>query len=249
MTNNVVLDNITHKDLKVDRRYCAEYGDNIGAVLTFPTEFADVQREYPIVIRRIPESDDFQFIALLGFEKNENLFLDDAGWHASYVPAVQARGPFLIGFQERMKEGIVEKEQVIYVDMDDPRVGEEEGESVFLQYGGNSPYIEHVAGLLKAIYDGTEVSKLMFAGLKEYDLIEPVNMQIKVNEDLVCNLNGFYTVNEDKLKSLDAEALYKLNSSGILKGIYLIVASLSNVKKMIDMKNRQLAKKQQMKTQ
>ena len=30
-------------------------------------------------------------------DKGENLFLDERGWNARYVPAVQQRGPFIIG--------------------------------------------------------------------------------------------------------------------------------------------------------
>ena len=244
MTNNVLLDNITHKDLKVIRRNGAEYGDNLGVVLTFPTEFGDIQREYPILLRKNQENDDYQFVALLGFQHDENLFLDEDGWNASYIPAVQSRGPFLIGFQEQVVDGIAQREQVVYVDMDNPRVSKTEGEDVFLKFGGNSPYLDHVTGVLKGIQEGMETSKILIANLIEFDLIEPVNMQIKINEDLVYNLNGFYTVNDQKLKNLDGESLFKLNSTGVLRGIFMVAASLSNLKKMIDMKNRQLIKQQ-----
>ena len=43
-----------------------------------PTEFADVQREYPIFFRKDPATGEFMSIALLGFSKDENLFLDEA---------------------------------------------------------------------------------------------------------------------------------------------------------------------------
>ena len=41
MTNHVMLNNIAHKDLRVITRYSAEFGDNVGTVLTFPTEYGD----------------------------------------------------------------------------------------------------------------------------------------------------------------------------------------------------------------
>ena len=52
MPNPVLLDNNTHKDLRVRLVYGPDYGDNVGTVLAFPTEFADLQREYPIFFRR-----------------------------------------------------------------------------------------------------------------------------------------------------------------------------------------------------
>src|SRR5689334_25355677 len=104
MTNHVLLDNITHKDLRIRMQHGAEFGDNVGTVPTFPTEFADVQREYPIFFRR-DQNGDFYSVALLGFKNDENLFLKGDRWDATYVPGILARGPFLIGFQERQEGG------------------------------------------------------------------------------------------------------------------------------------------------
>ena len=99
MTNIVLLDNVTHKDLRVRTGYSVEFGDHVNLALVFPTEFAFVQREYPILFRRYPDGDP-EAVALLGLDKGENLFLDEPGWNARYVPAVQQRGPFLIGFHQ-----------------------------------------------------------------------------------------------------------------------------------------------------
>ena len=52
MTKHVMLNNITHKNLRVISRHGAEFGDNIGTVMIVPTEFADMQREYPIFFRK-----------------------------------------------------------------------------------------------------------------------------------------------------------------------------------------------------
>jgi len=54
MTNKVLLNNVDHADLRVIVRPAAEYGDSVNQVLVFPTEFDDVQREYPIFFRRDP---------------------------------------------------------------------------------------------------------------------------------------------------------------------------------------------------
>lgn len=141
MTRHAMLNNIAHKDLRVITRHAAQLGDNVGSVLTFPTEYGDVQREYPIFFRKDPATAQFQSIALLGFRNDENLFLDDAapdgnGWNANYIPGIVARGPFLIGFQEQEVDGDLRKEPVIHVDLDNPRISESQGEPVFLPQGG-----------------------------------------------------------------------------------------------------------------
>ena len=77
MTRHVMLNNIAHKDLRVITRYGAEFGDNVGTMMIVPTEFADVQREYPIFFRKDAATGEFSSFALLGFSKDENLFLED----------------------------------------------------------------------------------------------------------------------------------------------------------------------------
>lgn len=240
MTEHVLLDNIRHKDLKVITRRAAEFGDNLNAVMTFPTEYADIQREYPIFFRKIQNTNDYQSIALLGLVEGENLFLDDQGWHASYVPAVVSKGPFLIGFQNQEIEGEVRKDAVIHIDMEDPRVNESEGEAVFLEHGGNSPYLEKIADTLHAIHRGMAYSKAMFAAFEANDLLEPVDIEIEVHPDQKINLRGFYTINEEQLRNLSGEALEKLNKAGFLQGAYLMLASHTNVKKLIEMKRRRI---------
>src|SRR5690606_41081179 len=76
MTRPVLLNNVDHGHLKVLTRRAAGPGDTAHHVLTFPTEFADVQREYPILFRRHADTGEYQAVALVGLAEGENLFLD-----------------------------------------------------------------------------------------------------------------------------------------------------------------------------
>ena len=238
MTKHVMLNNIAHKDLRVITRYGAEFGDNVSTVLTFPTEYQDMQREYPIFFRKDSATGEYQSVALLGFEKDENLFLDANRWTASYVPGVLVRGPFLIGFQEQDVEGELRKEPVIHIDLDHPRVSRTEGEPVFLPQGGNSPYLDHIAKVLRGIRDGLGIQKAMFAAFSALDLIEPVKLEIKLSAEEAYNVVGLHTINREKLAALDGESLEKLNRAGFLQGAFLVVSSLSNVNRLMALKQR-----------
>ena len=230
MPRHEMLNNIAHKDLRVITRHGAEFGDNVGTVLTFPTEYGDVQREYPIFFRKDAHSGEFQSIALLGFQPDENLFLDQNGWNAAYIPGIVARGPFLIGFQNQ--------NPVIHVDLDNPRISTTEGEPVFLPQGGTTRYLDRIGTTLQGIHQGLAFGKAMFEAFNEFQLIEPVNVEIKFNEEEQYNLRGLYTISEERLAKLDGESLFKLNSAGFLQGAFLVIASHNNVKKLIDLKHR-----------
>jgi hypothetical protein len=237
-----MLNNVAHHDLRVIARYGAEFGDNVGTVLTFPTEYGDVQREYPIFFRKDAQTGEFQSVALLGFQQDENLFLEDGSWQAAYIPGIVARGPFLIGFQNQDVAGELRREPVIHVDLDNPRVSRTEGEPVFLPQGGNSRYLERIGNILQGIHAGLALSKAMFDAFTALDLIEPVNVEIKFNAEEQFNLRGLYTISEEKLRKLDGDSLFKLNNAGFLQGAFLVIASLNNVKKLIDMKHRRRRK-------
>src|SRR3546814_7572540 len=97
MTRHAVLDNKTHRDLRIRTDAGAERGDDIMATLTVPSEFRRVQAHFPILFRRETGRDDFTALAMFGFQTGENLFLDGARWDAGYRPLSLAIGPFLIG--------------------------------------------------------------------------------------------------------------------------------------------------------
>ncbi|QEI13833.1 SapC family protein [Cellvibrio japonicus] len=243
MTRYVMLNNLDHIGIKVNEHFMPEQGDNKAAVLTFPTEFSNVQKEYPILLSRDPATGNFQAVALLGLQKDENLFLepipetDHCSWSGQYIPAVLAKGPFITGIQEDM-DG--RQEAMVYIDLDSPKLGEGSGKSLFLAHGGNSPYLDYVTRLLSIIQQGKAVGDAMFAALAKLDLIEPITINIDLANGSKIKLSGYYTISEEKLSQLTGEVLEQLNKQGYLQGVFLIINSLSNIEKLIKLKNARL---------
>ena len=50
------------------------------------------------------------------------------------------------------------------------------------------------------------------------------------------NLNGLYMINEAQLKALAPEALLDLHNKGYLQACYLILASMGNMQKLLNLK-------------
>lgn len=236
MTRRVLLNNVDHAETRVIAGHSAAFGDAVNQALIFPTEFEEVQREYPIFLRK-DAGGAFQAVALLGLDRDENLFLDERGWNARYVPAVQQRGPFSIALQD----GPSGPEPMIHIDLDHPRVSAAEGERLFLPAGGNAPYLQHVSRVLGTIYDGLEVSGPMYAALEEMGLIEPVQVEVKLNDREAYDLPGLYTIAQERLAGLAGEALERLHGSGLLRAAVWMVSSMGNVAWLIELKNRKLA--------
>ncbi|WP_347329997.1 SapC family protein [Marinimicrobium locisalis] len=242
------LDNISHQDVKIKPYFSEDLGDNVASTITFITEFAEVQKEYPILIRKEAESGLYQAVALFGIQKNENLFLSkpdpkrqkNPGWNGNYIPAAIARGPFSIGVPRPSGDTGQEKGAMVNIDMESPKVSKEEGLPLFLEHGGNSAYLEQISSTLNLIRDGMHLNKPMFDAYVKYSLLDDVTINIDLDNGDRHKISGFYTINTEALSALKGEALEDLNKSGFLQAAYFILASLSNVRKLINIKNSQL---------
>ncbi len=240
MTSFALLSNVDHQDVRIITERSAEYGDDVMHVMTFPFEFRDVQTFYPILLYR-DEDGNFYPLALFGFQAKENLFLDDSGWHARYVPAMIRRQPFLIGYQESADQGEEGPKRMLSVDMDHPRVSTEEGEVLFQPLGGRTPFLEDAAALMETIYHGYEQNKKFVGALQEHKLIESVTFDIALDDGSRNQLLGFFAVNEEKLQELPGETLKEFSENGFLMPIFMMLASLSNLRTLVEMKNQRLA--------
>ncbi|MEP0356420.1 SapC family protein [Paraglaciecola sp.] len=238
MTNTVLLNSIEHKDLKVVTSFGDQYGDNVWYTPTFPLEFRSIQAHYPIFFQKDPNTGGFYPVAMTGFQDNENLFLKGDTWNAGYVPLMIKRQPFFIGKQDKIEEGKTTEHRVIHIDLDSPRVSSNEGQQLFAEFGANSPFLVEMADMLETIHHGMEANQAFIQHLLKFDLIESFTLDIELNDGSNHNMIGFYTIQEDNLRNLDREALAELHQAGYLEAAYMMVASQSNLRNLIDMKNK-----------
>ncbi len=237
----VLLDNITHRDLRILTTHGPALGDDVMTSPVFPTEFRSVQAHYPIVFQQGADG-ALQPVALLGLRQGENLFLDEGAgrWDAHYVPLALARQPFLIG-----RAG---EELVIHVDTSHPRVrglaGHDDmadGVPLFLPHGGASEYLEHANSVLLALHEGLESLPAFTAALLRHELLESFVMDVELSDGSQSRLAGFLTIHEERLAALGADALHDLHRAGHLAAVYLVVASLAHLRDLVERLNARLA--------
>ena len=238
-----ILDNITHQDLKIALRQGAEYGDNQQCVPAYLPEFRQLQSDYPLFLRK-NEQQQFEPLALLGFVEQENLFLTSKGWDAAYIPLSIQRQPFLIGRQQVREDGMVREQRVLHIDLDHPRVSrgdsQNAGEPLFLPYGGQTPFLQDMAGLLETLHLGMQDANNFVALLEQYQLLEPVTVNVTLKDSSSHQLVGFLTIAEEQLAKLDGAALAQLHQQGYLQAIYLMIASQAQIRQLVALKNQQL---------
>ena len=236
MPDHAILTPEEHRDLRIRTDRSDALGDAVMACITVPSEFRRVQTHYPILFQLDSARDSFSALAMFGFEPGENLFLTDAGWDARYRPLAIDSQPFLVG------RGAGDVRQV-HIDMASRRIGlHGEGVRVFDETGRPTPYLERVADQLRALDTDYVASADFFAALRRYDLLEPLTMDVTLDDGSKNRLVGYHVIDEDRLAALDPAAVADLHTAGHLMPIFMALASLGAIGDLVARKNRRVAR-------
>ena len=147
------------------------------------------------------------------------------------------RQPFLIGFQED-STAKDKKKAVITIDMDSPRVNTEKGNALF-EHGGMTEYLSQMNANLEMINAAHEHNEKFINAIMELELIEQFTLDVPLKDGSTNQLLGLYTINEDKVQELSGEQMQQLNSQGFLMPIFMVMASHSCLRTLVDRKNEQ----------
>ena len=234
MSRYEVLNKEKHRQLRVKTGYGEALGDAVMYVMTYPMEFRDIQNCYPILFTKDPNTGGFFAAAVLGFDADQNLFLQDDRWDATYIPALSKRQPFLIA---TAGEGD-DKPPVVSLDLDHPRISQDEGEALFDSKGELSEFLNQKIALLDNLHRGLQHSVGFIDALLQHQLLEQITLDIAFNDGEKKSLQGFYSIAEERLYQLKGDVLESLNRAGYLQPVFMAVASLSRMRDLIERRNR-----------
>jgi hypothetical protein len=235
MTRPALLDNVTHRHLRLHTERSARLGDARHSALALPAEFRQLQAHFPIVFQLVEGDAGFQPIAMFGIEEGQNLFLVDGGWDAPVVPMSLQREPFLIG---RAADDTLQ----LHIDLDSPRiVRSEEGEvgtALFMPHGGFSEYLDRVVELMEHLHAQAQQLPAFIDALMRHQLLEPFVLDFELLSGEANRLTGLYTIDEDRLAALPGATLEELSREGHLLPIYMQVASLAQLPMLVERASR-----------
>ncbi|HUQ09050.1 MAG TPA: SapC family protein [Steroidobacteraceae bacterium] len=229
-----ILTSDQHRSITVDTRARPEYGDMVNRAIALSAEFNELHREFPLLLRKTEAAPGFIAHAILGFEKDENLFVDGDRWTAAHIPATLARGPFSLGYV-RGDSGDAPAEVKVMIDDQHPRL-RAEGQPVFLPLGGETPYLQGIKRILQTVDAGLRADHLLYRELVAMDLLEEVKIEISVFAELRYDFSDCYSIDQQKFAALSAEQLLRLHRQGLLGLVYFLMSSLGNFQKLVNLK-------------
>lgn len=237
-----ILTNDQHRSIAVDTRARPEYGDCVNRAVALSAEFNELHREFPLLLRKTDEAPGFVAHAVLGFEKDENLFVEGDRWTTTYIPASLARGPFSIGYVRTGDDdpsASPQPDMRIMIDEKHPRL-RAGGQPVFLPLGGETPYLQGIKRVLQTVDAGLRIDRVLYRELVAMELLEEVQIQISVFTELRYDFSGYHTINQKRFAELNGEQLLKLHRLGLLGPVYFLISSLGNFQKLINLKTARL---------
>lgn len=228
MTQIVPLNKDAHRTLKVDGRASAAYGDKQHFVQVIVNEFAQLVVRYPILFTKNPGTGHLYCGAMLGFDEGENLFLEEWRERETYRPLALQRMPFYARGPE------------LGIDLDHPRVGAENGQPLFDHAGRPSRYLQGIIWAFQDLKPGIETTNVFIARLLELKLIEPIDIEVELDDGTKHQSAGLYSINQDVLAKLPDPVVVELFRRGYLMLIHFMIASLKQLPLMAHRKNSRL---------
>jgi hypothetical protein len=240
MVKLVTLDSRAHGNLRVSRHTSPQIAQ-VDAVSVIPREFQRLVAHYPIFFIKSAASGRFEPVALLGFQKRENLFFVEGRWDVAYVPLQIQRQPFSLVPHRSDAPGGGPGSVDIAIDMSSSQVQTGEGERLFDDHGQPSGYLQSITSMLSALVSGATEGYELTGKLAELNLLEPVGINIEFVDRSETKLQGLYWIAAAALKALSGAQLAELRDRGFLEWLYFQMASVSHVSGLVARKNKLLS--------
>jgi SapC len=228
MTQIVPLDTEVHRSLTVDGRTSAAYGDNQRFAPVIVGEFPLLVVHYPILFSKNAQTGRFYCGAMLGFDEGENLFLDEWTHGELYRPLNLQSGPFHASGLD------------LAIDLDNPRVGAAGGEPLFTEQGKPTRYLQSIIWSFQILKRGLEMTGSFISRLLELELIEPVDIEVRLDDGTARRCIDLYTIDQQALESLPDDVVVELFRRRYMCLINYMIASLRHIPLMANKKDARL---------
>ena len=223
----VVINKIEHKNKNVKRVASFSFSKEMTSIPITITEFYEACKNYPIFIAK-DTSDKWFATAMLGYKENENIFVNEKGvWEKlHYIPANIRRYPYIFVTNDNNAE------LTLAIEKDYLSDDKKDLERKLFKDGENSEILNQVMSFLNQFYIDSLASEEFIKQLDEWELLEEKIATIKDKDNKIFNINGFYVVNEEKLKHLSKKKKEEIYNKNAIPLITAHLISLSNIQKL-----------------
>ena len=190
-------------------------------------EFYESCKDYPIVFAK-DASESWSALALIGYKDKENLFIDDKGvWEKNrYIPAFIRRYPFIFVAQEGSEE------LTLAFDITCKEENCKTAERCFFDEDAKAtPFLQGIMSFLTQFQNDAKATAEFIKQLDDWELLEARMANIVTPTGETFTLNGFYVINEEKLRHIGKKKKEEINAKNAIPLITAHLISLSNIQR------------------
>ena len=202
------------------------------------SEFRKAAVQYPIVFAKNPETGRFSAYVLNGLGVEENLFWSGTELDVAYVPLNVRRQPFYVGTEDAPNTPAT---NVLCIDLDSPCLDSSGAKTLVNPDGSDSAYLQEILSILGELVAGRKATEQFIATVLSLDLLAPIMLDIMLDDGTPLQVTGLYSVDEEKLRQLDAGEVARLWQTGSLDLIYTVLIASGQIFKLVRLKNQRIA--------
>jgi len=207
-----------------------KHARRVGAIAVSHLEMVEASKHYPIFF--LKDGDSFSPVALLGVEKDHNLFTNRSGeWSKGrYIPALIRLYPFVFSKTDKDDDAQVS----IAYDSEYEELNSPNGKAFFKDDGELTEFGTAIMKFAEETFIALNRTKDLLKTAVELELFSSVDITIGKENKKQYKITGLFQINGEKLNSLNDEGLLKITKSGLLHLIYNHLDSGSNFDNLVN---------------
>jgi hypothetical protein len=230
----VELSRQNHSELKIDPGLAEASAAKQHLIPIVASEFRKAATQYPIVFAKHPETGRFGPYVLNGLEPEENLFWSGTTMDVSYVPLNIRRRPFFVGMADTSSGA---NDNVLCIDIESSCITASGQKSIVDADGSDSPYLKEILSFVGQLVHGQKQTGSFIATVLSLDLLCPIVLDIVLEDGKPLHVDGLYSIDEDRFRSLDKDKVEQLWNEGLIELIYSVIISTGQIFNLIRLRN------------
>ena len=227
----VALDRVKHRELKLNlEQRDLSVMSTLNAFFVAGTEFTDACKEFPVVWVNAGKDEAGKMqvapVAVFGLRVGQNLCIEGNAWRVRYVPAMLRLYPFALA-------RVAADEMVVCIDEACAGIGTE-GQALFDANGEPTEFTKTVQQQLETFESEIERTRMAGALLVEKDLLRDMRFDATLPDGTKLGVDGFLTIDEQKLSALSDADVLMLSRNGLLGLIHAHQISLGNMGRLVE---------------
>jgi hypothetical protein len=230
----VELSRQEHSKLKIDPGLAEASAAEQHLIPIVASEFRKAATQYPIVFAKHPDTGRFGPYVLNGLEPEENLFWSGTAMDVSYVPLNIRRRPFFVGMADTSSGA---NGNVLCIDIESSCITACGQKSIVDAHGNDSPYLKEILSFVGQLVHGQNQTSSFIATVLSLDLLCPIVLDIVLEDGKPLHVDGLYSIDEDRFRSLGKDKVQQLWNEGLMELIYSVIISTGQIFNLIRLRN------------